>query len=146
MDIPQATASSVSWKFLVPFRVLSILFAVIAALTFFSSLFLPWGTRILVYISYIVMYVILIYGFWKMRKWVVTLMGITFIFLVIDNSVRLFMGTQRIVPALVSLLIVGIIFLFSYFSRSQLNGEYKNMRVLRVFVVFLILSKLLVIF
>jgi hypothetical protein len=146
MDIPQATTNNVSWKFLVPFRALSVIFAAIALLTFFSSLLLPWGSRILVYITYIVMYVILVYGFWKMRKWVVTLMGITFAFLVIDNGVRLLIGTQKIVPALVSLLIVGIIFLISYFFRSQLNGEYKNIRVLRVFIVFLILSKLLVIF
>jgi hypothetical protein len=146
MDISQTETSNISWKFLIPFRALSIIFAAIALLTFLSSLMLPWGSQILVYISYIVLYVILIYGFWKMRKWTITLMGITFIFLIIDNSIRLLSGTQKIVPALVSLLIVGIIFLFSYISRAQLNGEYKNIKVLRVFIVFLLLSKILVIF
>jgi hypothetical protein len=146
MDMPQVENNNVSWKFLIPFRTLSVIFAAIALLTFFSSLMLPWGSRILVYISYIVLYVILIYGFWKMRKWIVTLLGITLGFLVIDSGVRLLMGAQKISSALMALLIVGIIFLFSYALRAQLNGGYKNVRVLRVFIIFLILSKLLVIF
>lgn len=138
--------NTVSWGFLIPYRALSILFGLITAVTFFASLWIAFGIRTFVYITYMVMYVMLIYGFWKMRKWVVTIMSCTMVFLIINNGIRLFYGTQKISAALMAFLFAGIILLFTYLTRSQLNGEFKNIRVLRVFIIFLLLSQILTLF
>jgi len=72
-------------------------------------------------------------------------MGIVMIFIAINNIIRLFQGMREIIPTLPYLLFLSAVLIFSYISRSQLNGEYKNIRVIRVFVVFLILSQVLLI-
>ena len=143
--IKKTTNNGSSWKFLIAFRAISIFFAAITAITFTGSLSFPVGIRTFLYISYMVLYVMLIYGFWNMRKWVITLMGCTIVLLTINNLVRLFYGTQKIGSALMALSFVGAILLFSYISRFHLNGEYKNIRVIRVFIVFLVLSQILLI-
>jgi hypothetical protein len=146
MAISQKTSNAVFWKFIVPCRIISIFFAVAALFTFFVSLLSPIGKQTFIYISYIVMYVILTGGFWRMRKWVVTLMGCTMVYAVVYNIARLFQDTQKINFVLLSILFTGAIFLFSYISRSQLEGEYKDKGVLSVFIAFLLLSQLLLIF
>jgi hypothetical protein len=90
--------------------------------------------------------VILVYGFWKMRKWIVALMGCTIGFLVINNAIRLLQHTQKISSALTALSLVTAMFLFTYFTQKHLNGEMIHKRVLRVFLVALIFSQILFIF
>jgi len=145
MDTSQITNNDVSWKFLIPYRIISILFAIIATFTFGVSIVVPPGKVTFLCISFMFWEVMLIYGFWKMRKWVVTLMGIVMIFIAFNNIVRVFQGMREIIPTLPYLLFLSAVLIFSYISRSQLNGEYKNIRVIRVFVVFLILSQVLLI-
>lgn len=135
-----------SWKLLIPYRTIGSFFALTGLITLLASLAAPMSIKTLVAISYIVMDVILVYGFWKLRKWVVVLMGFTAVFLLINNIVRVLQGTQKISSALMAVLFAGAILLFSYLSRSYLNGAYMNIRVVRVFVVALILSQLLFIF
>lgn len=146
MNIFQLKNRNVSWKFLIPYRILGVFFAVVAIVTLLASLVNPLGVKTLIAVSYIVMDVILIYGCWNMRKWLTTLLGLTFAFLLINNVMRILQGTQKISSAVATLLFVAAIILFSYISRDKLNGEYGNVRVIRVFVVALILSQILFIF
>ena len=150
MIIPQITSNNVFWKFVVlyVYRIIGLLCAAIALVAFYVSLSVPlekW-LAIVLYISYIVLYVILAYGFWKMRKWVTILMSCTLVFLIINNAISFFQDTQKISSALWTVFFAGVILLFSYVSRSRLGGEYKNVRVIRVFAVFLILSQILAYF
>lgn len=148
MAVSKKTSSNVSWNTYVPyvFKALSILLAAICAFTFLASLAMPFGIRTFMYISFMVLYVILIYGFWNMRKWIITLLGINFVFLFFDSLFRIVQGTQKISSAFFLLVVLALIIALSYISRNYFNGEYKNMRVIRVFVIFLVLSKILAIF
>ncbi|EKE19213.1 MAG: hypothetical protein ACD_9C00085G0001 [uncultured bacterium] len=146
MNIFELKNRDVSWKLLIPYRVVAIFFVAVALITLLASLVNPIGLKTLVSVSYIVMDVILIYGFWNMRKWIITLMSLTFVFLVINNAMRILQGTQKIGPAVGALAFVAVIALLAYFSRHKLNGLYGNVRVLRVFVVALVLSQILIIF
>jgi hypothetical protein len=146
MDTLQTTNNTVSWKWLIPYRIISILFTIIALATFVSSFWLPIGSWLFLYIAYVVLYVCLIIGFWKMRKWVVTLLGCTVIMAVIVSGIRLFLDEQEIIIALLAPLLAGVIFLFVYVSRSHLEGKYWDRGMLILFGTFLILSQLLLIF
>ena len=135
-----------SLKLSVLYKILGVLFAVSALVTLLGSFAKLLGIVTVIYIAYIVMDVILVYGFWKMRKWIVVLMGIATSFLLVDNVVRVFARTQEIKIAAIQVAVVGVIFLFSFLTRNQLNGQFKNVRVIRVFVGALMLAKLLFIF
>lgn len=130
----------------VPYRLLAIFFAFVALATLLNSFVNLLGIKTLISISYIVMNVMLVYGFWNMRKWIVTLMGITEVFLLISNSARYYLNTQRISSALMAVSVGMAIFLFALFTSSKLNGEFGNFRVIRVFVIALLISQLLFIF
>ncbi len=132
---------------IIPYRVISIAIALIALLTLIISTTGPlFSFKAWILISQIVIEVILVYGFWNMRKWIVVVMGSMIFFLFLDYIAKLSYGNLPIRSAVVSLLIMGTFFIFSYFTKNYLNGEYRNFRVLRVFFGALLLSQILIIF
>jgi len=136
-------------KILLPYRILGVIFGVIALLTFLSVI--SSGSRnlftlALVYASYVCLNGILAYGLWKMKKWIIPLLGGTTLIVAILNIVNIIGGTQKISRALTAFIILGVFFLLAYFSRKFLNGDYKNYRALGLFAAFLVLSQAAIFF
>ena len=71
-------------KIRLPYRILGVVFGLIALLTFLSvisALSHQFFASALVFISYVGLNGILAYGLWKMRKWIVPLLGGTILFM-----------------------------------------------------------------
>ena len=140
-------ASVVSVYVELGYRLIAIIFLASSLFTFFVSLVHPFGIDVVISFLYVVLDGILIYGFWKMRRWVVVLISVATVFLMVNNFSRVLLGTQKIKLALlINILFFGSFSFFSYFTRGCLNGKYLNVRVVRAFVVVLILVQILFIF
>ncbi len=132
-------------KILIPYRTISVVFGIVALLTFLSAL--SFGLRtffvsaLLMSAAYIGLNVVLAYGFWKMRKWIVPLLGGTALIVAILNIANIIRGTQKISQALIGFVILGALFLFTYLSRNFLDNEYKNLKALGLFLALLIISQ-----
>lgn len=139
--------NTVSTAVMIGCRFVAAVFFAGALFTFLVSLTHPFGIWTLVYFSYVALDAVLTYGFWKMRKWAVVLMGITVVFLIVNSSIRVMVGTQRVgLALLVSLLYVIAVLVFSYLSRDFLVGGYKHVKAIRLFVVTLIAAQILSVF
>ncbi|MDD5397023.1 MAG: hypothetical protein PHW24_03110 [Candidatus Moranbacteria bacterium] len=136
-------------KILLPFRTLGFVFGAIALLTFLSALLFAFNKRpssALLYASYGFVDAILAFGLWKMRKWVVTIFGSATVLVVVLNALNLSRGAQKMSQAITGVAILGVVFLFTFFSRNFLNDEYKNTKAILGFLSFLILSQIILIF
>lgn len=125
----QKEINIVPWKILVSYRIIGVFFAIVAILALLPFIFGPLGIKTLVYFFYIIITIPTAYGFWKMRKWIITLQGTVVVIAVLNVGLAIFQGAPK-ARVLVSLLVFGALFLFSYFSRSHLEGEYKKMKII----------------
>jgi|GEM_PF-5584221 len=131
-------------KILLPYRILGVIFGIVtlwnllAVLSFSLRHFFVFA---LIYTAYACLGGILAYGFWKMKKWIVPLLGSTAIVVIILNIINVIRGTQKISQALIGFVILGALFLLAYFSRKFLDGEYKNFKVLGLFLALIIFSQ-----
>lgn len=136
-------------KILIPYKVLGVVFCVLVLLNFLSvlsSVSRHFYIFALMYAAYVGLYLILAYGFWKMKKWIVFILGgLTLVMLVIDIS-HLIGSTKNIVQISISFAVLCALFAFSYFTRNFLNDDYKNYKMLGLFTVFLVLSQVAIIF
>ena len=134
-------------KILIPYRAISVVFGfvtlwnILAALSFSSV-----GSRrlfvfALIYIAYAIVSGTLAYGFWKMKKWVVFVLGGAAIVVIILNIINIINGTQKISQAIIGIAILCALFVFTYFSRKFLDGEYKNFKALGLSLFFLIFTQ-----
>ena len=136
-------------KIRLPYQILSVVFGIIALLTFLSVISATsrqFFASALMYLSYVGLNGILAYGLWKMRKWIVPLLGGTILFMASFNIFNIIMGTQRISQTLSAFIIFGALFLFAYFSRKFLNGGYKNLNALGFSAILLVLSQIIIFF
>lgn len=136
-------------KIRLPYRILGVVFGLIALLTFLSvisALSHQFFASALVFISYVGLNGILAYGLWKMRKWIVPLLGGTILLVAIFNVINIIRGMQRMNQVLSAFIVFGALFLFAYFSRKFLSGDYKNYKALGLSAVFLILSQVIIFF
>lgn len=144
MDISQTTNNNVSWKFLIPYKIISVFFAALALLTFLSVISLSLRhlfASAVMYAAYVGLNGILAYGFWKMRKWIVPLSGVAALVVTIMNIIDVSRGTQVAGKVLIGFAILCALFVFTYSSRNFLEGEYRNLKALGLFLAFLILSQ-----
>jgi len=134
-------------KIRLPYQVLGVLFGSVVLFTIL--LFILSSVRnffVLTFLIYSVAFVglngILAYGFWKMRKWTMTLLG-GMTFLIAISIIAITGNNKNISQAIVGLVTFGTLFIFTYFSRKFLNGDYKNPKALGLFSVLLIISQII---
>jgi uncharacterized membrane protein (DUF2068 family) len=145
----KSKVDSASLKILIPFKILGAFFWVIAALTvmaFFFFAFRFYFATALMYAVLAVVNGIMAYGLWKMQKWVVPLLGGSAIIVLAINLINVVKNTRTLGQALTAFAILAVIFIFSYFSRNFLEGEYDNRKVLGSFLTLLIFSQLIAFF
>lgn len=129
---------------LISFRILSVVFGLIFLLTILSVIafgFNHFFARALMYFGFAGVNAMLAFGFWKAQRWLATLLGGSVIIILVINIARLAVGTTSVIQALTGFIILGILFLATYFSRDYMEGEYKNPKVIGLFLFFLILSQ-----
>ncbi len=128
-------------KILIPYRTLSVIFGVAALLNLLAVLSFSlrqFFVFALIHTAYAALSGILACGFWKMKKWIVSFLGSAVVVVTILNIVNVIRGTQNISQALVGFVILGALFLFTYLSRNFLDGEYKNLKALGLFLALII--------
>ncbi len=134
-------------KIRLPYKILGVLFGALALLSFLfivSSISRNLFMFALMSMTYTGLNGIMAYGFWKMRKWIVPLLGGTTLIVAIINIANIIGGTQKISQALMGFVILGALFIFAYFSRKFLNGDYKNLKALGLFAGLLVLSQVVI--
>ena len=89
---------------------------------------------------------VLAYGFWMTRKWVVSIVGIAIILAVSQAVIRAIGGAGILWQVLINLAVSVAIFLSVFFSRKDLQGEYKDVPMIGLFTVFLIVSEVAIFF
>lgn len=137
-------------KVLIPYRTLSVVFGVIMLWNilialpsnFLRHLFAP----ALMYAAYAGLDGVLAYGFWKMKKWIVPILGGMVVIVAILNIINVIRSTQEINRTIIGFVVLGALFLFTYLSRNFLEGEYKNWKALGLFLAFLIISQTAIFF
>lgn len=141
--------NKISLKIQIPYQVIGVLFGGVALLTLFSAIsllstnfFIP---TFLVSIAYAGLNGIMAYGFWRMKKWIVSLLGGTALIVAIINIINIFRGIQEINQAIIAFVILGVLFLFTFFSRKFLNGDYKNIKALGLSLVLIIFTQIIII-
>ncbi len=147
--MPELETNKIPLKILLPYRILGVIFGVVAlwnllaVLSFSLRRFFVFA---LIYTAYACLGGILAYGFWKMKKWIVPLLGSTAVVVIILNIINVIRGTQGISRALIGVVVLCALFLLAYFSRKFLDGEYKNFKVLGLFLALIIFSQAATIF
>lgn len=143
----QEEINNVSWKILVPCRILGVFFAVVALLAFFSFIFTPIGIKTFIYSFYIIIAVLTAYGFLRMRKWVITLLGTVAFFAAVKIGISIFHGVLKnsaLIPLVATpFVIFGALFIFSYLLRSYFRGEYNKIKITVSYTTLLALSQIL---
>lgn len=147
-NINSLEAQPIPWKIRLAYQIFGVLFGMAALWTL--VLFVSFSLRNffdLIFLIYSVAFIgfngTLAYGFWKMRKWMVTITGSMTFFIAI--SIIAIIGRNRnISQAIAGLVIFGALFLFTYFSRKFLSGDYKDLKALGLFSAFLIISQMIV--
>lgn len=131
-----------------PYRVLGVVFGLVALRTLFSAIWIGslnfFMPSFLIAVAYAGFDGIMAYGFWKMRKWIVPLLGGVALIVVITDIANIAIGTQGINPVLIEFAILGILFLFVYFSRKFLNGDYKNIKALGLSLALIIFPQIII--
>ncbi len=142
--MPELETNKIPLKILLPYRILGVIFGVVAlwnllaVLSFSLRRFFVFA---LIYTAYACLGGILAYGFWKMGKWLVSVLGGVTIIVAILNIINVIRGTQKISQALIGFVILCALFIFVYLSRNFLDGEYKNLKVLGLSLAFLIFTQ-----
>lgn len=140
----QSETNKISLKILLPYRIFGVIFGVIAL---FNLLFiLSFSLRrffvlALIYTAYAALSGILAYGFWKTKKWIVSLLGSAVVVVTILNVINVIRGTQNISRAFIGFIVLFAFFIFAYFSRNFLDGEYKNLKALSLFLALIIFTQ-----
>lgn len=132
-------------KIKVPFRIVSVIFAIIAVLTLFTaalSAYQGFYGRLFMYSAYAGANLIIAFGFWKMRKWIFSLFIAALAVVTILDVIGLILDTKTLTQALFSVLVVGIFTGVLYFLRNRLNGTYKQYKVMGSFVGLLALAQI----
>lgn len=129
------------------YQIFSVLFWAVAIIFLFSIISLSlrnlFSPASLIYsIAFAGLNGVLAYGFWKMRKWTMTLLG-GMTLLVAISIIAVLGNNKNIGHATVIFATFGILFLFTYFSRKFLNGDYKNLKALGLFSAFLIITQII---
>lgn len=137
-------------KIRLPYRVLGVMFGIIVLLDVLialpSNVLRHLFAPALMYAAYAGLSGVLAYGFWKMKKWIVPIVGSMVVIVAALNIVNLMRGTQEINQAIIGIVMLVALFLFSYFSRRFLSGEYKNPKALILFFAFLVISQAAIFF
>jgi hypothetical protein len=136
-------------KILIPFRILGVLFGVITAVTFLGIFIFIYRNSFGLAFSYFCFTLldgILTYGFWKMQKWITVILGSSISILAVFNVINVSIGAQKIGQAVLGLVILLVLFVFTYFSRSHLDGKYKDSKMISLFLTPLILSQIIILF
>lgn len=147
--MPQSITINVPLKILLPYRVLSVIFWAIAILTFLTCLFFVFRNSLssaLMYAALVGVNGITAYGLWKMKKWIVPILGGSAIIVLAMNFMGVLSGTRKASQALLSFSILVVLFLFAYFSRNFLEGEYIERKALVLFLALLIFSQAITFF
>lgn len=134
---------------LISYRILSVVFSILTVLSVLAAIIFAYNHfygRFLAYASYAAINALLAAGFWNMKKWIVSLLGITLGLVLIMDIVRLINGVGNLKSIFVGLGIIGVLFIFSSLSRNSLQGEYKNYKVIGFFVGLLILAQIAITF
>ena len=123
---------SIPRRFSISYKIIGILFVIITIHMLIVLLSAPLGIRSLSYIFYIIFVAALAYGFFTMKKWIITLLGIIVLFTAIKIGVGFFQGAFKAnalgISALIPFIIFGALFVFSYFSRFHLKGGYEKIK------------------
>ncbi len=139
----------ISFKIRLPYQIIGILFGIVGLVFLVSTVsfslydFVP--TFLIYSVAFFGLNGIIAYGFWKMRKWIITLLG-AMTFLITISIVAISGSNKNINQAIAILVVFGALFLFTYFSRKFLNGDYKNPKALGLFLIFLIISQVITFF
>ncbi len=80
---------------------------------------------------------VMAYGFWKMRKWVMSILVSSTIMVAFIGVINVTNGVIDDIDLSPFVVLIAL-FIFAFFSRKFLSGNYKNPRVLGLFWVFLI--------
>ena len=145
----ESNAQGVFLRVLIPCRVLGVLFGGIALFDIYSSLHFALGRSLpnaLIFFGAAGMHGVLAYGFWMTRKWVVSIVGIAIILAVSQAVIRAIGGAGILWQVLINLAVSVAIFLSVFFSRKDLQGEYKDVPMIGLFTVFLIVSEVAIFF
>lgn len=146
MQIRNEKEKNIPLWVLVPCKALGAMFGVIAAYTLFDSIASPLSIKTPILITYIVMNVTMMIGFWDMRKWTMALSGIALAFLVGNDVIRLARGAEITSAMTSGVAIMGVILLFTFAARKWLDGEYDKRHPFRVFITALVVSQILMFF
>lgn len=141
----QLKTNKESLNLLIAFRVMGVIFGAISLITFLtvlSLIFRHFFIHALMYIAFAGLNGMVAYGFWKMRKWLVSLLGGSTIIVGVLSLANVLSGIKDTGQALVGFIVVCTLFLFTYFFRNFLDDDYKNSKVLGLFLIFLIISQL----
>jgi len=131
------------------FRILSIIFLVIAAislLSFCAQLYFYYKTNIwrpLLTLSFVGFGFISSYALWGYKKWLVVIFGINFVNVLWTQSLKLiYYGIPYSSRDAAAILLSGGILLLVYFSRHRLNGIYLKWLPILLFVGFVLLNQI----
>ncbi len=134
-----------SLKVKIPFRILSVVFALIAAFTLLTAglaAYQGFYGRFVMYGAYAAINFIIAFGFWKMKKWILSIFVVALVAVTLFGIVGLITGTKEVSQFLTGILVVGVFSGMIYFLRNYLNGEYRQYKVLGSFIVLIALAQI----
>jgi hypothetical protein len=134
-----------SLKVKIPFRILSVVFALIAVFTLLTAglaAYQGFYGRLVMYGAYAAINFIIAFGFWKMKKWILSIFVVALAAVTLFGIIGLIAGTKELTQFFTGILVVGVFSGVIYFLRSHLNGEYRQYKVLGSFFALLALAQI----
>ena len=133
---------SIPRRFSISYKIIGILFAIIAFLIFFRFTLSPLDVNTFIQILYAIITIVMALGFFKMRKWLVTLLGVVVISMVIKVILVIFQGKFTASGAVLFFIFIPLFF-FAYLTRPYLKGGYKKTRIAILFILLLAFSQVI---